>query len=72
MHPISDMGLVVTISYKMIVCLILVLLAVSVAMGKNCLLIDQCSCKFDDNGSIIDLSSLGNKNNTPRLVYCEL
>ena len=33
---------------------------------KDCLGQDQCSCQFTDDQSIIDLTSLGNNDETPR------
>ena len=34
-------------------------------LGKDCQKVDQCSCKFDD-GSVVDITSLGNQDNSPR------
>ena len=35
-------------------------------LAKDCLGRDQCSCAFDDDGSLIVLNSLGNSDLTPR------
>ena len=37
--------------------------------SKNCLGRDQCSCVYDTDSSVVDLSSLGNKDLTPRYVH---
>ena len=34
-------------------------------LGKDCSKVDQCSCKFDD-GTVVDITSLGNQDNSPR------
>ena len=34
--------------------------------GKDCVTKDECSCTFDDDGTVIDITSLGNQDNTPR------
>ena len=45
---------------------LLLCLSVALTSAKDCLMTGQCSCTFDDSGAVIDLSSLGNKDNTPR------
>ena len=34
--------------------------------SKQCLGNDQCSCTFDTDSSVVDLTSLGNRDSTPR------
>ena len=36
-------------------------------LGKDCRKVDQCSCQFDD-GTVVDITSLGNQDNSPRYV----
>ena len=46
--------------------MVLLLVGARLAMGKNCEIVDQCSCQFDDGSGKVDLTSLGNKDSTPR------
>ena len=41
-------------------------LDVSLVLCKDCLLTNQCKCGFDDGSGSVDLTSLGNTDNTPR------
>ncbi|KAK7109133.1 cation-dependent mannose-6-phosphate receptor-like [Littorina saxatilis] len=36
------------------------------SLAQQCLGVDGCGCVFDDNSGVIDVSSLGNTDNTPR------
>ena len=46
--------------------MLLLVVGARLAMGKNCDIVDQCACQFDDGSGKVDLTSLGNKDNTPR------
>ena len=48
---------------------IVLLLGIAILTGleaKRCVQVDLCSCQFDDDGTTVDITSLGNNDSTPR------
>ena len=48
--------------------MVLLMVGARLTMGKNCETVGQCACQFDDGSGKVDLTSLGNKDNTPRFI----
>ena len=55
-----------TVEMEIIAILVTVALNVALVFSKNCDTNDQCSCDFDDGTGKVDLTTLGNIDNTPR------
>ena len=45
---------------------LLILTLIAQVICKDCLLTNQCKCGFDDGSGSLDITSLGNTDNTPR------
>lgn len=46
--------------------MLLIVLSAKLVVSKDCLLKDQCSCQFDDGSGTVDITSLGNTDQTPK------
>lgn len=53
-------------SLKVKILIVCMVTYVTYVTCKDCTLDDECSCSFDDGSGKVDLTSLGNTDNTPR------
>ena len=53
------------LKWKLLTFLLFFLPQILLVLTRTCNQIDQCSCQFDDDSGIIDLSSIGGQTNVP-------